>query len=60
MLELGLSKTLVIIHGAVSDQLDLGHTRDCLEVRVQDRLLGFASLVVAMTVVLRCGVEVLQ
>ena len=37
MFQLGLSETFVVVYSAVSDQLDLGDSRDRLEVWVEDR-----------------------
>jgi len=50
----------VVVHHAIADELDLGYGRDGLEVRVEDRFLGFASLVVSMAVAFRLRIEGLQ
>ena len=36
VLQLGFSKTFVIVNGTISDELDLRHSRDCFEVGVED------------------------
>jgi len=57
VLELRFGQPFVIVDGAVPDELYLRHSRDGLEVRMEDGLLRFAGLVVAMTVRFRGGVE---
>ena len=60
MLEACFSEPFVFIHHAIADELDLGYGRDGLEVRVENRFLGFASLVVSMAVALRLRIKCLQ
>ena len=50
VLQLGFSETLVIVDGAISDQLDLGNSRDRLQVGMKDRFGVLLSLVVAVTI----------
>ena len=50
VLQLGFSETLVIVYGAISDQLDLGNSRNRLQVRMKDRLGVLLSFVVAVTI----------
>ena len=57
MLEACFGESFVVVHHAIADELDLGYGRDGLEVGVEDRLLGFASLVVSMAVALRLRIE---
>ena len=57
VLELRFCQSFVIVHCAVPDKLHLWHPRNGLEVRMKDGLLGFARLVVAMTVRFGRGVE---
>jgi hypothetical protein len=38
VLQLGLGEAFVVVDSTVSDQLNLGDSRDGLEVRVKDRL----------------------
>jgi hypothetical protein len=60
MLEACLSEPLVVVHHSIADELDLGYGRDGLEVRVENRFLGFASLVVSMAVALRLRIKCLR
>ena len=60
MLELSLRETLVVVHHAISDELDLRLARDRLQVRMKDRLLRLAGLVVPVSVVLRRWIERLR
>jgi hypothetical protein len=48
--ERGGLEALVVVEGAVADELDLGNARDRLEVWMQDGLLGRLGLVVAVAV----------
>jgi hypothetical protein len=57
VLELRFGQPFVIVHCAVPDKLYLWHTRNGLEIRMEDGLLRFACLVVAMTVGFGGGVE---
>lgn len=57
VLELRFGQPFVIVHCAVPDELYLWYTRNSLEIRVEDGILRFAGLVVAMTVRLGGGVE---
>ena len=52
-----LSETLVIINGAVSDELDLRDARDGLEIGMENRLLGVARLVVSVAIALGLRVK---
>ena len=60
VLELRLGQTLVVVDHAIANELHLGNTRNRLQVRVQDGLLGLPRLVVAVAVVLGRRVERLQ
>ena len=55
--ESGGLESLVVVHGAVADQLDLWNARDRLEVWMENRLFGRLGLVVAMSVGFGRGVE---
>ena len=59
MLQLGFCETLPVVHRSVADELNLGNAGDRLEIRMEDRLLRLARLVVAVSIVLRYRVEVL-
>ena len=50
VLQLCFRETFVVVNGTVSDQLNLGDSRDRLEVWVKDRLGILLGLVVAVTV----------
>ena len=50
VLQLGLSETLIIVDGAISDQLYLGNSRNRLQVGMKDRLGVLLSFVVAVTI----------
>jgi hypothetical protein len=50
MLEFGLGETFVIVDCTIANKLNLWNTRDSLEIRMKDRLFGFASLVIAVAV----------
>jgi hypothetical protein len=50
----------VVVHNAIADELYLGYGRDGLEVGVENGLLGFAGLVVSMTIALGLRVECLE
>ena len=50
VLERGGGEALVVVDGAVADELDLWDARDRLEVGVEDGLLGRLRLVVSMAV----------
>ena len=56
----GGSEPLVICHGTVADELNLGHARDGLEIRMKDRLLCGLSLVVAVPITLGLRIESLK
>ena len=60
VLQLGFCKTLVVVDGTVSDELNLRNSRNCLEVRVEDRLGVLFSFVVAVTVGIALRVESLD
>lgn len=49
----------MIINRPITNKLHLRHTRDRLQIRMEDRFLSAASLVVAVAVALACGVECL-
>jgi hypothetical protein len=55
-----LSKTFMVIHHAISNELDLRDVRDCLEIGVKDGFLGIACLVVTVAVAIRLWVESLS
>lgn len=57
VLEARFGEALVVVDGAVADELDLGDARDGLEVGVEDGFGGVAGFVVAVAVVLGGGVE---
>jgi len=57
VLELRFSQPFVIVHCAVPDELHLWHMRNGLEIGMEDGLLRFACLVVAVTVRFGGGVE---
>ena len=57
MLERSGVEALVVVHGAVPDQLHLGYSGDRLEVWMQNRLFGRLCLVVAMSIRFRRGVK---
>lgn len=57
VLELRLREAFVVVHCAVTDELDLRDTRDGLEVGMEDGLLRLPGFVVAMTVRLGGRVE---
>lgn len=48
--QLGLGESFMVVHGPVSDKLDLGDAGNGLQVGVKNGFLGFASLVVSVTV----------
>jgi len=50
VLELRFGQPFVIVHCAVPDELYLWYTRNGSEIRVENRLLRFAGLVVTMTI----------
>ena len=50
VLQLSFSETLVIVYGAISDQLYLGNSRNRLQVGMKDRLGVLLSFVVAVTI----------
>jgi hypothetical protein len=50
VLQLGFSETLVVVNGAISDELNLRDSRNSLQVRVKDRLGVFLGLFVTVTV----------
>ena len=50
----------MVVHGAISDKLDLLDTRNRLEVWVEDGLLLALGLLVPVAVALRRGVERLR
>jgi len=50
VLELRFGQPFVIVHCAVPNELYLWYTRNGFEIRVEDRLLRFAGLVVTMTI----------
>jgi len=47
----------MIVHHAISNELDLRNTRDCFEIGMEDGLLRVACLVVSMTIDLGIRVE---
>ena len=57
VLQFRFSETLIVVHGTVSNQLDLRNSGNGLEVRVEYRLAILLSFVVAMTVGIACGIE---
>ena len=57
MLQLSLCEALVVIHGPIANQLNLGDTGDGLEVGMEDGLLLALGLLITMTVTLRSRVE---
>jgi hypothetical protein len=59
VLELGLGESLMVVDGAIANELNLRYTRNGLEIRMKDRLLSAASLVVTVTVAFRLGIECL-
>jgi len=50
MLELGFGEAFVVVHGAISDKLDLRLARDGLEVGMEDRLFGTLRFIVPVSV----------
>jgi hypothetical protein len=57
VLQLGFSKTFVVVNGTVPDKLNLRDSRDRLEVGVEDRFAVFLGFVIAVTVDIALGVE---
>lgn len=57
VLELSLGESLVVVDGAVANELDLWYTRDRLEIRVKNGLLRLARLVVAVAIALGLRVK---
>ena len=57
VLQLGFSKTFVIVNGTISDELDLRHSRDRLEVSVEDRFGSFLGFIVAVAVGITLRIE---
>lgn len=47
----------MIVYDTIADKLYLWYGRDRLEIGMKNRLLGLASLVVSMAVVLTLGIE---
>lgn len=60
MLQLGFFETFVVVYGTVSNQLNLGDSRDRLEVWVEDRLGILLGLVVAVAIGVALGIKVLD
>ena len=58
--QLHLVEALVIIHDAVTDELDLRYARNGLEVRVEDGFDFLSGLVVAVTIALTGWVKCLK
>lgn len=54
------SEALVMSHSTVADKLNLGYTRDGLEVWVKDRLACGLGLVVSVTITLGLRIESLK
>lgn len=52
-----LGKSFVVVDGTVPDKLNLWNAGNCLKIRVKDRLLGVARLVVSVTVAVRFGIK---
>ena len=52
VLEFGFGETLVIVNRSIANKLYLRHAWDRLEIRVEDGLFRFASLVVSVAVAL--------
>ena len=50
-------KTFMIVHHAISNELDLRNARDRLEIGMEDGFLRVACLVVSMTIDVRKRVE---
>lgn len=57
MLELSFGQSLVIVDGAIANELNLRNTGNSLEIRMKDRLLSVASLVVSVSIVLGLRIE---
>jgi len=55
-----LGKTFMIVDGTISNELNLGNSRDSLEIRMQDGFLSFSCLVVAMSVALGARIKSLN
>ena len=60
MLQLRLSKALVVIDSTVADELDLGLARNSLQIGMKDGLLRLSGLVITVTIAIRLRVEGLQ
>ena len=59
MFELGFGETFVVVNYTVPNELYLRNAGDSFEVRVKDRLLGAASLVVSVTIALGLRIKCL-
>ena len=57
VLELRFGQPFMIVYCAIADKLYLWHTWNGLEIRMEDGLLRFTGLVIAMTVRFGSGVE---
>lgn len=58
--QLGFTKTFVIVNGTISDELNLRNSRDCLEVRVKNRLAVLLGLVITVAVGITLRIESLE
>lgn len=57
VLEFSLGETLVVVDCPVADELHLRYTWNSLEIRMKDRLLRLARLIIPVAVALRVGIE---
>lgn len=54
------SEPFVVVDSSIPDKLDLRNAGNRLKIRVKNRFLGVARLVVSMTVAIRLGIEGLR
>ena len=57
MFELCLCEALVVVDGAIADELNLGDAGNRLEIWMEDRLLRLARLVIPVTIALGLWIE---